>query len=87
MLTFEQAREKARESILKLAREVRDQEFVILDDRVSERVRGWVFPYNTKKFAETKNPRDGVGEWADLRRSWDRNYTYVALRRVFRLAG
>jgi Immunity protein 35 len=61
MLTFEQAREKALETILKLAREVGGQEFAILDDRVSERARGWMFPYNTRKFVETRNVPDGVG--------------------------
>jgi Immunity protein 35 len=25
-----------------------------------ERKRGWAFPYNTKRFAETQNPLDGL---------------------------
>jgi hypothetical protein len=60
MLTFEQAREKARETIQELSRGGHGRECVILDEHVRECVRGWLFPYNTKKFLETGNPLDGM---------------------------
>src|SRR5664280_46258 len=60
MITFEQAREKAQLKLLALAREQLTSDFTILDGQVQERKRGWVFPYNTKRFVETKNPQDGL---------------------------
>ncbi|HEV2990128.1 MAG TPA: YrhB domain-containing protein [Candidatus Angelobacter sp.] len=60
MITFEQAKEKAQRKLLEMASEVPQREFTILEDRILERSRGWMFPYNTKRFLETKNPLDGV---------------------------
>jgi hypothetical protein len=60
MITFERAKEIAQRKLLELASEVPQREFKILEDRILERSRGWMFPYNNKRFVETKNPLDGV---------------------------
>jgi hypothetical protein len=60
MLTIEEAREKAQQKLLEMADALPGREFVILNDRILEGTRGWMFPYNTKQFIETKNPLDGV---------------------------
>jgi len=60
MVTFEQAREKAQEKLLELARQVPALEIVIHDEGIRERARGWMFPYNTRRFFETRHPSDGL---------------------------
>jgi hypothetical protein len=60
MLTFDETLAIATTWVADRAREVPGRELVILDGHIEERKRGWAFPYNTKRFAETKNPLDGL---------------------------
>jgi len=61
MLTFNEALAKAQNKIVELASEIpgHDQ-LVILHELVRERSRGWVFPFNTNRFVETRYPLDGL---------------------------
>ncbi len=56
MITFEQALGIARARIAEYGRE----DFAVNLEAVAEHPCGWIFPYNTKKYLETKFPPDGV---------------------------
>ena len=60
MLTLDETLTIAAAWVANRAREVPGRELVILDDHIEERKRGWAFRYNTKRFAETQNPLDGL---------------------------
>jgi Immunity protein 35 len=60
MLTFDETLAIATAWVANRAGEVPGRELVILDGHIEERKRGWAFPYNTKRFAETQNPLDGL---------------------------
>jgi hypothetical protein len=60
MLTYDEALAKARERVAEAALQLSGRELVVREDLVTERARGWTFPYNTKRFLETKNPLDGL---------------------------
>ena len=60
MLTFDEALARATAWVTNQAREVPGRELVVLNEHIEERKRGWALPYNTKRFAETHNPLDGL---------------------------
>ena len=61
MLNFNEALEKAQNKLVELAGEIPGHdELVILHDHIRESARGWVFPFNTKRFVETRYPLDGL---------------------------
>ncbi|MBV8750777.1 MAG: hypothetical protein JO103_13815 [Candidatus Eremiobacteraeota bacterium] len=60
MLTYEQALAKAREEIAAFEEPLPSRDIVVVEDRVQERARGWVFPYQTRAFLETHDPRQGL---------------------------
>lgn len=60
MLTFEEARDKAESHLKILCREFGREDLVLFDKFVSAHPRGWLFPYNTQRYTETRFPLDGV---------------------------
>lgn len=60
MLTYEQALDKAREAIAGLDEPLPSRDIVILEDRVQTRERGWVFPFQTRSFLATNDPKQGL---------------------------
>jgi Immunity protein 35 len=60
MLTYEEAVAKAREAIAALPEPLPSRDIVVVEDRVQPRARGWVFPFQTREFLETRDPRKGL---------------------------
>jgi hypothetical protein len=60
MLTYEEALAKAREAIAGLDEPLPSRDIVVVEDRVQPRERGWVFPYQTREFLESNDPRKGL---------------------------
>ena len=61
MLTLVEARLKVIELLRSLeAQDKESRRLAVNDSYVSERTRGWTFPYNTVRFLETKRPQDGL---------------------------
>ena len=60
LLTFDEARDKAQKRLVELGREFERDDLVLFLSAVSEHSRGWVFPYNTSRYIETRFPLDGL---------------------------
>jgi immunity protein 35 of polymorphic toxin system len=60
MLTFDETLAIAAAWVANRAQEAPGRELVILNGHIEERRRGWAFPCNTKRSAETQNPLDGL---------------------------
>lgn len=61
MLTFNEALAKAQNKVVELASQIPGNDpLVIVHELIRERDRGWVFPFNTKRFVETRYPLDGL---------------------------
>ena len=78
MLTFDEALAEAENKVAELAREIPgSDELVILHDLIRERARGWVFPFNTKRFLETRYPLDGLVGYGPIFVDKQTGHTYV----------
>jgi Immunity protein 35 len=60
MLTYEEALARAREAISALHDPLPSRDIIVVEDRVQTRARGWVFPFQTREFLQTKDPRKGL---------------------------
>ncbi|MBV8580249.1 MAG: hypothetical protein JO225_04005 [Candidatus Eremiobacteraeota bacterium] len=60
MLTYEEALAKARATIAAFDEPLPSRDIIIIEERMQERARGWLFPYQTREFLATKDPRKGL---------------------------